>query len=360
MARLAERIAREIGERGPMPVSRYMALCLGDAEEGYYRRRMALGAEGDFVTAPEISQIFGEILGLWCAAVWQSMGQPAPVQLIELGPGRGTLMDDALRALRLVPEFLEVATVTLIEMSPVLRTAQQQLLAGRHPRITWAERLEEAPAGPTILLANEFLDALPVRQLVRTAEGWRERMVVAESTGKLAFGDAPASPKAVTAIPEPLAGAPVGSLFEQRPEVEALCGGLGARLGVGALAALFVDYGHLRSSLGDTLQAVRSHRPAPVLEAPGEQDLTAQVDFEALAAAARSAGLEVDGPMPQGAFLGRLGLSERAHRLMVGQPSRTAAAIESGALRLIDPSGMGSRFKAIGLRSPSLPPLPPF
>jgi NADH dehydrogenase [ubiquinone] 1 alpha subcomplex assembly factor 7 len=333
MTPLAGELAARIKSNGPISVSDYIQACLHDPAHGYYRVRHAIGRQGDFITAPEISQIFGELIGLWCAVVWQQMGEPSAVRLIELGPGRGTLMRDALRAAR--------------------AAEQRATLAGEPVPISWRRELGTQDAAlPAIVIANEFLDALPLAQFVWRAGRWHERCVGLDTAGRLAFvvgGEVP-PPAGIANAHED------GWIFESRAPAFADLAQQLAGLGPTS-AALFIDYGHAHSALGDTLQAVREHRYEDPLAAPGEADLTAQVDFSAFAAAMRGQGLDCDGPVPQAAFLGQLGISERAARLMGSNPAK-AGGIETAVARLMAPSGMGSRFKAIGVRSPGLALLP--
>lgn len=354
---LAIRLAEQIARDGPVSIADYVHRCLLDPDHGYYRTQTVLGRDGDFVTAPEISQIFGELIGLWCAVVWQLMGRPDQLHLVELGPGRGTLMHDALRAARVVPGFADAAHVALVEASPVLRSRQQALLATRHPRLAWYDTLGEVPAGAAIVVGNEFLDAMPVRQWLRTNDGWRERAIGLDDAGMLTFTTLPdhGSPQVALPIAE---SARVGDVIEERDTAD-LASALSRRASRAPLAALLIDYGHVTTALGDSLQAVRNHAYEHPLASPGEADLTAHVDFEALARDARSAGLEVDGPTTQAQWLGSLGIVERASRLMAANPAH-AAGFEVGVARLIQPSGMGSRFKVMALRSIQLPPLPGF
>lgn len=305
------------------------------ANAAYYARHDPFA---DFITAPEISQVFGEILGLWAAVVWQTMGSPAAFILAEAGPGRGTLMEDALRAGARVPGFVDAARVHFVETSPRLRAEQKARVPGAH----WCERIEALPGGPMILLANEFLDALPVRQFVRRGAGWVERFV---ADG--AFEEEPA---------EDLGPAEEGAVLERRDA--ALPAHLGARLAGAPGAALFIDYGPARSDFGDSLQALRQGQPADPLAAPGEADLTAHVDFQAFAAAAR--GAVAYGPLPQGEFLTRLGLFQRSFALARAQTPARASAIIAAANRLAEPAHMGRLFKALALCHPALPCPPGF
>jgi len=353
---LALALSARIARGGPLPVSDYMAACLGDETHGYYRTRQALGTHGDFVTAPEISQVFGELIGLWAAVVWQQMGAPSRFQLIELGPGRGTMMADALRAARRVPGFLAAADVVLVEPSPLMAEAQRTALARSGAAVRWLLDISEVAPGPTILLANEVLDVLPVVQLVCDEGGWRERVVCLDDNGRLAFGAAE-TPWSGT-LPAFADQAKAGDVLELRdlaPLTEAA-----ARIASGGpFAGLFIDYGHEASGFGDTLQAVRQHRTEHPLTSPGEADLTTQVDFAAASAAFAAAGLAVEALVTQAEWLGALGIAERASRLMAANPSR-AGEIELGIARLMAPQGMGTRFKALGVRSPGMPALPGF
>ncbi len=354
MTPLERLLRRRVAASGPVTVAEFMALALGHPQHGYYRRRDPLGRAGDFVTAPEISQLFGEMIGLWCAAVWQAMGGPAPVRLVELGPGRGSLMADALRAARALPPFAAAIEVHLVETSRPLRRRQRQALAG--VPVTWHDAFDAVPGGPLLLIANEFFDALPIRQFERRPEGWRERMVGLGPDEKLAFvaGDVVAP----EAVPPAMRGAAEGAVAETCPDGLAIAARIGRRLAAEGGAALIVDYGPLRSAAGDSLQAVRRHAYHPVLAAPGEADLTAHVDFEALAAAARPAA--ADGPAPQGDWLRRLGIETRAALLAGGKDAATAAEIMDGCRRLIDPRQMGHLFKVMGLRPADGAALPGF
>ena len=358
MTPLGQRIARQIARAGPITVADYMSQVLTDPEYGYYMRGDPLGRQGDFITAPEISQMFGELIGLWCADTWQRMGAPAKVILAELGPGRGTLMADALRAARLLPGFLEAARLHLVEVSPSLRARQEETL-GR-AAATWHRDLSALPGGPLILVANEFFDALPVRQFERSEAGWSERMVVRDGAGALAFGRTPPGPAAAPLLPEPLRAAPPGSLVEVSPAGLATAAEIGRRVAVQGGAALIIDYGRAESAPGASLQAVRRHRRHEVLEDPGSADLTAHVDFAALAQAAREAGADSLGPVTQGAFLGGLGLAERAEALLHAASPAQRRDIEAACARLTGAEQMGALFKMLAIARPGLGPLSGF
>jgi NADH dehydrogenase [ubiquinone] 1 alpha subcomplex assembly factor 7 len=357
---LAERLKKRIARDGPISVSDYMEACLADAHAGYYRTRQPIGLKGDFITAPEISQIFGELLGLWAVAVWQAMGEPSRVTVAELGPGRGTLMADAVRAWRSVPKFLESVTIALVETGPSLRETQRATLRGSPASVRWHNSIEGVPQGPLIVIANEFIDALPVRQFMRQGSVWRERCVSVGGNGNLGFalGDAIEDRD----LPEALRGlgAPDGAIFETRPALAPLLTALAARAVKAPLAALFIDYGHEQSGLGDTLQAVHRHKYADPLAAPGETDLTAHVDFAEMKRSAKALGLEAYGPMPQGEFLLKLGLEARRDRLLREARPDQREAIVSGAARLASPSAMGVLFKVLALTSSGLASPPPF
>ena len=358
MTPLAEKLAARIARDGPISVADFMQACLYDPEHGYYRTRAAIGGAGDFVTAPEISQAFGELIGLWCAVVWQQMGAPSRCRLVELGPGRGTLMRDALRAARAVPEFRGALTVHLVETNAALEDEQRATLSDTDVAMSWhADMRAIERAAPTIVIANEFLDTLPVDQWVRRADAWRRRCVGVDAQGQLAFVDGASD--GTPPLPfEQQDTVREGDVVESRDGRLRQLGADVAALGA-PLAALFIDYGHRLPAPGDTLQAVRAHRYDDPLAAPGESDLTAQVDFAAAASAMQRAGLACDGPITQAELLGRLGIAERASRLMAANPGQ-AARIESDVARLMAPGGMGTRFHAMGVRSRGLATLPGF
>ena len=337
---LGRLIARRIALTGPISIADFMAEALGHPRLGYYRRATPLGAAGDFTTAPEISQMFGELLGAWLADRWLTMGSPAPVRLVELGPGRGTLMADALRATRGVPGFHAALDLHLVETSAPLRAAQQTALSAFAP--TWHERFDEVPAGALLLVANEFFDALPVRQFHRTAEGWRERMVGLGPDGSLRLALAPGLTPFASALPDAAPGAEA----EISEAGRALAAAIGARLHQDGGWALIVDYGHDGSAPGSSLQAVRGHRGADILDRPGETDLSAHVDFAALAAAS---GRPTFGPVAQGDFLRRLGIARRAHALKRRASPEQGRVIDAALARLIAPDQMGTLFRVLAM-----------
>lgn len=353
---LARDLAQRIRADGPLTVADYMAECLFHPRHGYYSTREPFGRGGDFVTAPEISQMFGELLGLWAADTWMRLGAPASFIFAELGPGRGTMMADMLRATARVPGFHAAMRVVLVEASPRLRAVQRQTLSAFD--ITFADRVEDLPAGPLIALGNEFIDALPIRQFLRMPEGMAERMVGLDADGALAFGLRPDA-RLEGEDERRLRAAPPGALLEICPLGRAVAAHLGARLARAPGAVLLVDYGHGGAAepgggFGDTLQALRAHAFDPPLAHPGAADLTAHVDFTALAQAAVAAGARAFGPVTQGTLLARLGLAARADRLSRTAPPETAAAIAAAARRLAGdgPGEMGTLFKALAVTSP--------
>ncbi len=345
---LGEVLARRIRAEGPLTVATFMAECLLHPDHGYYATRDPFGAAGDFVTAPEVSQMFGELLGLCLAQAWLDQGARPSVALAELGPGRGTLMADLLRATQGVPGFHAALSVHLVEASPTLRRLQ----AGRVPGARFHDSVATLPEGPLLLVANEFLDALPVRQAARRGGAWAERVVGLEGD-RLAWGLAPPTP--IAELSHRLGDTREGDVVEWCPALPGIVGEVGRRVAAHGGAALFVDYGGWRS-LGDTLQAVRRHAQADPLEAPGEADLTAHVDFEAVARAAPPA--RATAPCPQGEFLRRLGIEARAERLGRSLGGARLDAHRAALGRLTLPAEMGTLFKVMGLHPPFAAPPP--
>lgn len=360
MSGLKAELVRLIAEEVPLSVSRYMALALGHPRHGYYKTRDPFGAQGDFTTAPEISQMFGEMIGLWVAHLWQAMGAPKRVALIEIGPGRGTLMADMMRATRIVPGFHAAASVHLVETSPVLRKIQASTLAGKAEPI-WHERVETALGGPAIVVANELLDALPLDQFVMTEGGWRERLVGLDGEGRLAFGLA-----GEPSLPSQAGGGgmsvPPGAVFEQPAAALSLVSEVSGHIARHGGGALFIDYGSLQSGFGDTLQAMRRHGFVDPLAQPGESDLTVHVDFARMAQAGLQARAAAHGPVRQGDFLLALGLAERAQVLAGKATPEQAQAVRAAFDRLTarGATGMGDLFKVLAVSHPGLPPLPGF
>ena len=354
MNALGRALAARIRAAGPISLADYMAEAMTHPTLGYYRRGDPLGAAGDFVTAPEISQMFGELIGLWLVDAWEGAGRPDPVLLVELGPGRGTLMADALRAAKVRPDFGRAIRLHLVESSPGLKRLQAAALADARPE--WHEGFETLPEGPLLLVANEFFDALPIRQFQRTAEGWRERMIALDEPGaRFRWVLSPPGAAAEALLTPEQLQAPVGTIAEASPASRGVAAVVGARLAAAPGAALIVDYGH-DAAPGETLQAVKRHAPADPLEDPGEADLTAHVDFAALARAAQAAGAEAHGPVAQGDFLRSLGIALRAERLIARATPDQAKAIRSGLHRLIDDAEMGRLFRVLALTSPGFGP----
>jgi NADH dehydrogenase [ubiquinone] 1 alpha subcomplex assembly factor 7 len=340
---LHERIAALIAAQGPISVAEFMGL----ANRAYYAARDPFGTAGDFVTAPEISQMFGELLGLWCAQAWTDQGRPREKRLVELGPGRGTLMADALRALDRVPGFRDDLDIVLVEASPALAALQRQ----RVPTARWTDRFDAGLADrPLFLLANEFFDALPIRQFVKTPGGWHERMIGSDG-GALRFVLAPVANPAVQG------DAPDGAVRETCPAAEAIAEEIGRVIADRGGAALAVDYGYDRPGFGETLQAVKAHTFAEVLRDPGETDLSAHVDFASLTAAVARGGAKAYGPVPQGAFLEALGIRARAARLAQANPA-SSDSVRVALARLTDSDQMGTLFKALAI-VPHGAPAPP-
>lgn len=356
MGALTQILRDKIAETGPISLADYMALALSHPEHGYYTKYDPLGLRGDFITAPEISQIFGEMIGVWTIEAWRQMGG-GPVSLVELGPGRGTLMADLLRATRSVPGFHDALTIHMVEISPVLANAQYMKLRHLHPRVEWLDSVEQLPASRTIVIANEFFDALPIKQFQMTAEGVCERRVGWDpATGDFTFTLAPPGlqlAKSGQAIPE-------GTIMEQSPATRSTMRHLAQHLKDHGGAALIIDYGYLGEAHHDTLQAVKNHTFHPVLREPGEADITAHVDFPSLADIARDAGLLAFGPVTQGEFLIRMGAELRAQMLMNAAAPEQKEAILSGLKRLVSPQAMGDLFKVLAVASDPRLELPGF
>jgi NADH dehydrogenase [ubiquinone] 1 alpha subcomplex assembly factor 7 len=349
-----------IGIAGPMPIAQYMRLCLTHPQYGYYTNRDPLGRGGDFITAPEISQMFGEIIGLWLASVWQQLGAPENIRLIELGPGRGTMLIDALRAAKTVPGFQTAIVLHLVEISPALQAIQERRLEPLGLPMLWHTALEQVPAGPCLIVANEFIDALPIHQAVKQSDGWHERGVIIGADGALAIGTMrdPLQHFEAT-LPRGLRQSPGGSIYEWRSDAIML--EIGRRVREDG-AALIIDYGHAWYGLGETLQAVSGHAFADPLRSPGEVDLTAHVDFQALGQAAESIGGRSHGPVAQRDWLRRLGIDQRAAALKAHAPYGKGTEIDQGLSRLTasGPRGMGELCKVMAIADPKLRELPGF
>ena len=341
---LGEALKALIQAGGPLPVSAYMNACLHDPKHGYYATRPGIGR--DFITAPEISQVFGELLGLWALHEWQQMGKPKPVRLVEAGAGRGTMMADMMRAIGQTGAS-DAFTLAINEASPVYAARQKAELSGFHP--DFLGEFQSLGEAPFILIANEWLDCLPARQFLRLGEAWHEKVVGLDEAGELAFGvatdDAPVERLAVGDEQENV---------EVQPALETLCSTLKEAFDTSPGLALFIDYGPAEGAPGDTLRAFYRGEQIDPLARPGESDLTVDVDFARLARLADAAGLAVHGPVEQGRFLMSLGAEARMQALIKANPDE-AGAIHEGVRRLVDPAEMGARFKVICLSAPGLP-----
>ena len=349
MTPLGKKLRERIARCGPIPVAGFMAAANGDPEHGYYARRDPLGRKGDFITAPEISQVFGELIAAWCADAWHGMGKPGRVALVELGPGRGTLMADLLRTATGIAGFAEALDIHLVETSPALADLQRAALRGTP--VSWHGALATVPDGPLLLIANEFFDALPVEQYVARRDGWHRRAVDIDGDG-FRFVDGPCvsdSPWADRVRAEE------GKIRETSPQAIAIVREIARRLAAGRGAALIVDYGYAAPGAGETLQAVARHRYADPLAAPGEADLSAHVDFSACAEAARSAGARSHGPVMQGLFLRRLGIDIRRDRLLEAAAPEQRETIRAACRRLTGGDGMGALFKVLALTHRDMP-----
>lgn len=363
MSPLEEIILAAIKRDGPMDIGRFMDLALAHPQYGYYRKQDPLGRGGDFTTAPEISQMFGEMLGVWAVDTWRKLGAPSECILLECGPGRGTLMADCLRAAKGAPEFLKAAAIHLLETSPVLKEKQAEALKGYD--VSWHEDLADLPAGrPVIVIANEFLDALPILQYERAGGTWFERGVEFKKK-KFVIARGPLGPRSNpentaahknSGLPRRLQRLAMTNLSEEEnaiyeisPAREGWMAQLYERLKQSGGAGLFVDYGHGKTAPGDTLQAVYRHKYCGVLEHIGEADLTAHVDFEPLMNLAHEKGLAVHGLTEQSAFLRALGIDLRAQRLLHKANPRQAQDIHAALQRLTDPGQMGALFKVMGV-----------
>jgi len=351
MTPLARKIANLIQQTGPLKISDYFSLCLADPDHGYYQSRDPFGQSGDFITAPEISQLFGEMIGVFLVQAWRAQGAQEKARIVEIGPGRGTLMSDALRVIaRLAPELYEGATIHMVETSERLRNVQRQTLVRIKKRISWHDAFEEIPAGFTLMVANELFDAIPIRQFVKTPQGFCERMVGLDDNGKLAFGLGPGGLD-TTLLPIEETAVPEGAIFEISPARSAVMQSVAAKIVRDGGTALTIDYGHTITGFGDTLQAVHRHEFDPPLARPGEADLTSHVDFQVLAETAMAVGAHVHRTMNQGDFLLGLGIVERAGALGSGRDSLTQATISDAVNRLAGEGEgrMGALFKVLAI-----------
>lgn len=360
MTALLKALRREIETTGPVSVADFMTQCLCHPKHGYYMTRDPFGSKGDFTTAPEISQCFGELLGLWAAIVWQQMGSPTDIHLVELGPGRGTLMKDALRAAKAVPGFLEAVQIHLVEISPTLKEKQKDSL--KDYAVTWHDSVMSLPDGPVLLLANEFFDALPVRQFEKGEKGWAERFVDINPDGDGLRFVLKRDEAASMLLPPALKGQDTdGCLFETSPVSQTIALGLAERIKDQGGAILAIDYGYEQSAFGESLQALKDHQFIDVLATPGEADVTVHVNFETLAQSFKDAGAKVFGPMTQGEFLERLGITARMQALInAAQDDAQKKDLIAAHKRLCSPDEMGSLFKVICATHPAQPNPPAF
>lgn len=348
---LPELIDMQIRATGPMSVATYMGLCLTHPTKGYYRADDPLGTAGDFITAPEISQMFGELIGFFFVNLWQQMDSPKAFTLLELGPGRGTLMADMLRVACRAEGFRDGLDLRLFETNPALIAQQNARLEAYDPK--WIDGFDKVGPGPLLVVANEFFDALPIRQFVRMAEGWHERLV-GLSDGRRSFGLSP-TPIPPSAMPEAVADAEINAVFEVGLASGEVTTRLARTISAQGGAMLAIDYGYAHTQTGETLQGVRQHKFADVLDAPGEVDLSAHVDFEAIGTITAKAGLTVQPLATQGQWLTRMGIAERAKSLSSANPG-SAADIAAAKARLVAPEQMGDLFKVFCAASPGLQP----
>ncbi len=356
MTPLTARLARLIEIGGPIPMAQFMAEALSAPDYGYYATRDPFGVSGDFITAPEISQMFGELIGLWCAQTWQAMGRPLPVNLIELGPGRGTLMVDLIRAAATVPDFREALHIHFVETSPSLRARQESAVSAsaNFPPVSWHGRLTAVPTGAFLLIANEFFDALPVHQFVMTEAGWRERLVSWDhDRARFAVVTATAPTPACALATKRWSAAKPGQIQEISAAGATLSAEIGARLTRDAGAALIIDFVRADHH-GATVQAVRNHQSVDPFEAVGCSDIAAAVDFGGLATAARASGARCHGPVSQSVILTALGLETRAAMLRQRASAGQRSAIDQAVHRLTAPDQMGALFQALAITSPDL------
>jgi NADH dehydrogenase [ubiquinone] 1 alpha subcomplex assembly factor 7 len=348
---LAEQVDAQITADGPMSLSTYMSLCLSHPRHGYYVAGRPIGAAGDFITAPEISQMFGEIIGFFIVNLWQQMGQPTSFTLLELGPGRGTLMQDALRAASKADGFENALHLQLFESNALLKGEQEKRLGPYSPY--WSSDIDAVSDDPIFVVANEFFDALPIKQFVKTDDGWHENLVGLKD-GARTFGLSP-EPIAESAAPEAVHGAFAGEVLELSAAAADVMQRLSRKVALQGGAILAIDYGYAKTQTGETFQAVKDHAFADPLEAPGEADLSAHVNFEVLAAAAKATGLAVAPLADQGEWLLKLGLGERARKLAKSNPQE-AGNIARAIERLTSPEQMGTLFKVLCAHSPGLKP----
>ena len=357
MTPLEVEIRQRIESEGPLSIADFMALCLTHPTHGYYTTGHPVGGRasasregGDFITAPEISQMFGEMIGVWCMEVWQALGCPKPFTLAEIGPGRGTLMADLLRVAGALPEFAAAADIHLVEISPTLAEQQSLTLSKDAARIKWIRDISALPDQPTIIIANELLDALPFRQWMKIEGRWIERAVGLKDD-QLHFVTRPSSLDEAE-LPTGYAACADGTIFETSAPRESLVATIANHLNTQNGAALFIDYGHLKSGFGDTFQAMKDHGFVSPLEQLGDADLTSHVDFEPLLVAAKENNCTAPTPTTQGNFLLSLGLLERAGNLGHGRDKQVQENLQIAVNRLVAPEQMGDLFKVMAFGAP--------
>jgi len=356
LADLWDRIVRLIEAGGPLSIADYMALCLYDKADGYYMTRDPFGRSGDFTTAPEISQMFGELIGVWLVSVWRAIGQPERPMIAEIGPGRGTLIKDVVRTIgQTAPDLRANADFRLIETSGKLRLAQATTLQGTWGHFEWHNDVDELPRGPLLIVGNELFDAVPIRQYVKAGQTWLERAVGLDTDGNLAFTAKPGAPDPALVPPDAIA-APDGTIIEIAPARAAIMDKIAERIATDGGAGLFIDYGYAQPAAGDSLQALVRHAYADPLVEPGTADITAHVDFAALVGSAKAQGLETT-LSTQGDFLLGMGLLERAGQLGAKADRATRKRLQGEVDRLAGPDGMGTLFKVLTVVHPgtSLP-----
>ena len=356
MSTLFEYLKKRIKNEGPLSLETYMAEALGHPQHGYYQKGDPFGISGDFITAPEISQMFGELLGLWSAVSWQQLSSPLNIHLIELGPGRGTLMADALRAVSNIAPFWNALDVHLVEKSLALRECQKTTLSAMDCRIDWYDRFEEVPRGPFILLANEFLDALPVRQFANKQGGWYERLIGLTASGEqLEWTISDSKIRSDVEVSPALGCGVEGQIWEISSVVQEIVRAISRVILEQKGVALFIDYGYMEQVGMGTLQAVKNHQYTDPLSNPGHVDLTAHVDFGMVARIAENAGVRVSGPVAQGTFLKNLGIDQRADGLKKAASEEQKTNIAMAVRRLTNDHAMGQLFKVIALSHPGVP-----
>ncbi|WP_068086322.1 class I SAM-dependent methyltransferase [Polycladidibacter stylochi] len=352
---LLKKLQQRIALEGPISIATYMEICLSDPEHGYYMQATPFGTAGDFITAPEVSQLFGEIIGAWILQQWLDDGSPQQVCVAEIGPGRGTLMKDMLRVFKLRPDFMAASNIHLVETSPKLQQVQKNRL--QTARIKWCQHIDELPQQPLYLVANELFDALPIEQYIKQGSQWLERAVGLNAEGELCFG---LGTKTLPSqqLPSHLQSAVDGEVLEVSPQSQAIAAKIASRIHQSGGAALLIDYGYTKTACGDTFQALKQHQYVSPLEAPGEADLTAHVNFESLRNSGTAQSVHCHGPITQANFLLNLGLLQRAGQLGAGKTIAEQTTIRQAVERLAADNEMGDLFKVLAFTQSNKPPLP--